>query len=188
MRNIKSGMLNKVAAVALSAVIATGTTLAPAFAATNGSVGATSSGSATVTAFVGALVRVTAVDDLALGTWTGVGSLATADNVCIWTTTGGYNVTASGDGGGGSDFALSNGASGSLAYTVKWDDTASSSTLTTMTTGTALTGQVSGANSTDCNAGANLSATVAVEIAEADLTAADSGSYSGVLTLVIAPE
>jgi hypothetical protein len=60
--------------------------------------------------------------------------------------------------------------------------------LTTMTTGTALTGQVSGANSTDCNAGANLSATVAVEIAEADLTAADSGSYSGVLTLVIAPE
>jgi len=188
MNNQKSGLIKKATAIALSAAMLAGTAIAPAFAATNGAVGASSTGTSTVTAFVGSLVRVTAIDDLALGTWTGTGSLSTADNVCIWTTTGGYNVTATGDGGAGTDFELSNGAAGSLAYSVKWDDAPSSATLTTMTTGTALTGQVSGANTTDCNAGANLSATVSVEIAEGALTAADSGSYSGVLTLVIAPE
>ena len=188
MVNHKSGLMKKVTAIALSTAMLAGTAIAPAYAATNGSVGASSTGTSTVTAFVGSLVRVTAIDDLALGTWTGSGGLTTSDNVCVWTTTGGYNVTATGSGGTGTDFELTNGASGTLAYSVSWDDTASSSTLSAMTPGTALTGQVSGANTTDCNAGASLSATVAVEVAEADLTAADSGSYSGVLTLVIAPE
>jgi hypothetical protein len=182
------GVFRKAATVALSTAMLAGTAIGPAFAASNGSVGASSTGTSTVTAFVGSLVRVTAVDDLALGTWTGTGALETTDSVCIWTTTGGYNVTATGDGGGGSAFQLSNGASGTLDYTVKWDDAPASSTLTTMTSGTALSGQVSGANTTDCNAGASLTATVGVEISESSLTAADSGSYSGVLTLVIAPE
>ena len=181
------GIMRTAATVALSTAMLAGTAIGPAFAASNGSVGASSTGTSTVTAFVGSLVRVTAVDDLALGTWTGTGALETTDSVCIWTTTGGYNVTATGSGVGGG-FSLSNGASGTLDYAVKWDDAPTSSTLAAMTSGTALTGQVSGANTTDCNAGSSLTATVGVEITETDLTAADSGSYTGVLTLLIAPE
>jgi hypothetical protein len=182
---MRNTMMNKVAAVALSATMLAGTAISPAMAATNGSVGATSTGSSTITAVVGSLVRVTAVDDIDLGSWTGSGDLQAQDDVCIWTTTGGYNVTATGNGGGGSDFSLTNG-SDTLTYAVKWAD--ESSGLTALSTGAALTGQQSNATSTDCNAGANLSATVAVEITETALSGADSGSYSGVLTLVIAPE
>jgi hypothetical protein len=180
------GIMKKAATVALSAAMLAGTAIAPAFAATNGSVGSTSTGSSTITVFVGSLVRVTAVDDLDLGAWSGTGDLVVADDVCIWTTTGGYNVTASGNGGTGTDFALTNGTE-SLTYAVKWGDSAGVAT-DNMTSGSPLGTQFSGANSTDCNGGANLTATVEVEILDADLSGADSGTYTGVLTLVIAPE
>ena len=68
MNNQKSGLIKKATAIALSAAMLAGTAIAPAFAATNGAVGASSTGTSTVTAFVGSLVRVTAIDDLALGT------------------------------------------------------------------------------------------------------------------------
>ena len=70
---------------------------------------------------------------------------------------------------------------------MKWGDSAGAAT-DALTSGATLASQVSGANSTDCNAGANLTAAVEVKIAGAALSVAGSGSYSGVLTLVIAPE
>ena len=180
------GIMKKAATVALSAAMLAGTAIAPALAATNGTIGSSSTGTSTITAFVGSLVRVSAVDDLDLGSWSGSGDLTQADNVCVWTTTGGYNITATGDGGTGSDFALNNGTQ-DLAYSVKWGDSAGAAT-DGLTSGSPLGGQVSGANSTDCNSGTSLTATVEVEILGADLSSADSGTYTGVLTLVIAPE
>ena len=182
----KGTLVNKAASVALSAALLAGTAAYPAFAATQGSVGATSTGTSTVTVTVASLARVTAVDDMDLGTWSGSGALSTSDDVCIWTTGGGYSITADGDGQGGA-FELAQGQD-TIAYSVKWAATAGDPNGTSLTAGTALTGQSTSATSSDCNAGANLTATVAVEIAEGDLSSAPSGAYSGVLTLVVAPE
>jgi len=180
-KNTKSSVIPAV----LSAAILAGAPISAAYAATQGTIGATSDGAVSISVSLGSLARITDLDDITFGTWSGTGSLATSDDVCVWVSGGGYAVTAEGNGTGNA-FELTNGSE-TIAYTVKWDDVAGSTTGTGLTSGGSLGSQTSSATSTDCSGG-SMTATVAVEIAEAELGAAGSGAYNGVLTLVIAPE
>ena len=159
----------------------------PAFSASQGSVGGTSSGSVDISVTVPQLTRISALNDISLGTWSGSGALNGSDSLCVWTTTGGYNITASGDGAGGA-FTLDDGSGTTLAYTVQWADSAGAGSGSAMTTGNALTGQTAAATSSTCSGGASLDATVLVDIAETALASVTDGSYTGTLTLVVAPE
>ena len=162
------------------------TTGGPADAVTQGTTGPTSTGSTDLSAAVPWIARISAVNDISLGTWSGTGALWNWDTLCVWTTTGAYNITASGDGAGGM-FAVTNGTD-NINYLVAWSDTPSFAGLNLLTPGAALPGQNTNASTTDCNGGASPTATVLVAVFASDLEAAPAGAYSGTLTLVVAPE
>ena len=133
----------------------------PAVAATQGTIGSTSTGSLGLALTIPSLVRITQVDDIALGNWTGAGALQGADSLCVFSTTRRYRVTATGSGAGGA-FELAGGAT-VLPYAVQWRDVAGATSGAAMTAGTALNGQASATNSTICGGGTN--ATVIVIVA-----------------------
>jgi len=162
--------------------------LAPAaMAADQGAIDATSEGSLEVTLELPELVRISDLDDIDLGTFAGA-ALDGTDDVCVWSTTRAYSITATGDGGGGS-FTLTGNTSGDdLAYAVEWADNAGETSGTTLSSGTTLTGRTTNATSTDCNGGNDPNATVIVDVADTDLAAVTADSYSGTLTLLVAPE
>ena len=112
-----------------------------------------------------------------------------SQDVCAYSqsATNGYNVRASGSGGSGA-FTLSNGASGTLDYEVRWNASAGSPSGTLLSPNVPLTGLTSTATQNQCKNGPANSASLIVVIRSAAATAATAGSYTGTLTLVIAPE
>jgi hypothetical protein len=162
---------------------------APAFAATQGTLGVASSGSARISATLNPVARVSNLNDLTLPAWNGSGDVAAYDDVCVYTNTAGgkYNVTVTGDGSGNA-FTLTDGRN-TMAYQVTWNTAASATGAKSLSSGRAersLTGASTA--STDCGAGASLNARLAVKVPEATLLATPAGTYTGAVTVTIAPE
>ena len=162
--------------IAASAILAGGISTALAL-------GPTDDADIDIDAVVPNLVNLTGADDMDLGTWSGSGDMSDDDDVCVWSSTNGYNVTATGDGAAGA-FTLSDG-SNTLAYTVAWDDIDTQDQ--SLTSGVALTGQSTDATSVVCAVGGD-TANVGVTITEAAVAAAPAGSYSGTLSVTVAAE
>lgn len=105
---------------------------------------------------------------------------------CVNSSSGRYRVTATGT-GGASTFQLNAGAGLNLPYSVEWSDSGSATTGDALTPGVALTGQTT-PFITSCLLG-SISATVIVRLAASDLQQAVAGvTYTGALTLLVAPE
>jgi hypothetical protein len=174
------------AAAALSSVLVFAVAM-PAGAATQGVVGSTSTGSVAITATVPNLVRISSLDDIALGTWSGSGDMTGSDNACVWSTTRKYQITATGSGTAGA-FTLTNGGAtpSTIAYSVQWAGTSGAGSGSAMTSGTALTGQTTSTTSTTC--GGSTNSTLLIRVLDADLSSAPAATYTGTLTLVVAPE
>ena len=175
------------AGVAFAAMAASG---GVAFAATQGTVGATSTGSLNITLTIPQLVRITGLTDITMPTWDGSTDIQGTDNVCVFSSTRRYTVTATGS-GASSAFTLADGTAptpNTIAYAVEWAASSGASSGTGLTSGTALTAQTTNATSTTCAGGTN--ATVIVKITSANLSAAPSAgtNYTGTLTLVVAPD
>jgi hypothetical protein len=156
------------------------------FAAEQGDISdTTSTGTLDLTLEVPPLVRISDLEDIDLGTFDGV-SMSGADDVCVWSTTRAYTITASGDGG---SFTLTGGTSGdTLAYSVEWAESAGATSGVQLASGAALTGRTTTATSASCNGGNTPNAAVIVEVGDGDLAAAPADTYTGTLTLVVAPE
>lgn len=149
-----------------------------------GTLGTSSTGSLDITLQVAPLVLVTNLNDIALGTYSGTGNLSNSDNFCIYHNGDGkFNITMNGS-GTGSAYTLANG-SNLLPYTVGFTNGAAP--IAPMTTLVALTGQT-GANLVDstCSGGDNVK--VDITVANASLATAPAGTYTGTLTMVVAPE
>lgn len=158
-------------------------------AATQGSLGSTSTGSVSISASVPNRVRISGLSDVAFTNVDPTIDASNAQNVCVWsnTSTRGYNLTASGSGAANA-FTLTN-ASVTVPYSVEWSNTSGQSTGTALSSGTALTGQTSAATNANCASGPSASASLIVKIAAADLQGMQaSTSYTGTLTLLVAPE
>jgi hypothetical protein len=155
-----------------------------AFAATQGILGATSQGTLDITLTIDPLVQISALDDIALGTYTGGANMTGADDLCVYSNTGGYDITATGNGAGQAFELL--GSSANIPYTVEWATTAGAGTGASLTTGTPLTGQSGAFTTPNCNGGDN--AQVIVTVDSTDLAAAPADNYTGVLTLLVAPQ
>jgi hypothetical protein len=132
--------------------------------------------------------RITGLSDVAFGLITGTADQAISESVCAYSSssTGGYSVTATGDGSGGA-FELSAGAD-QLAYDVLWTDSADQAGGTALVAGSATAGFTSVANQQFCNSGPSTSASLTVVIRSASLGSAMVGSYAGTLQITIAPE
>ena len=183
---VKHNAVKKFAAMAtVAAVLAT--SALPAFAVTQGTLGSTSSGSLSITVTVPSLARITKLADIALGTWTGTGAMNGSDNsICVWSSTGGYSITATGSGAANA-FTLAGTGGNTVAYNVQWAQTGGASSGSAVTAGTALTGQNTNATSTDCSTGVASTAGVFVTIPEANIAGKPAGAYSGSLTLLVTP-
>ncbi len=160
-------------------------------AATDGSLGTTSTGTLEINVDVEDIVMISGLSDIPIAfDNTGTGDLTGSSTACIYRNGAGtYSVNASGD-GVGSAFTIQNAAPTPtiVAYTVAWDDDVAGAATAAVGLGTPLGGQT-GANTTetDCSTG-GANAFVEVTVPRASLTAAPSGTYNGTLTLEIAPE
>lgn len=162
----------------------------PALAASDGTIGATSSGSVSISATVPGRVQISKLTDLVFGTVDPTANAAKTENVCVWSNTSGrtYQITASGSGGGASNtFALTDGTT-ELPYSVEWAASSGQTSGTALATGTALTGLTSSATNPTCSVGSATTASLIVKMAASDLQAAVASSYTGTLTLVVAPQ
>lgn len=160
-----------------------------ASAATQGSLGSTSTGTVTIGASVPNRVQLTGLNDVSFTNQDPTVAASDAQSVCVWsnTSTRGYNITATGDGASNA-FTLASGAL-SVPYSVEWAGSSGQTSGTALSTGTALTGLTSTATNPTCSAGPSSTASLIVNISTASLQSMQAAtSYTGTLTLVVAPE
>lgn len=159
-----------------------------ASAATQGSLGATSTGSVDISATVPGRVQISGLSDVVFGSVDPAVAASNAQDICVWSNTSGraYDVTATGSGAANA-FTLSDGTN-SLAYSVEWAATAGQTSGTALVPATSLTGLASTATNPTCSSGPASSASLVVKMTAANLQAAVASSYTGTLTLVVAPQ
>lgn len=159
-----------------------------AYASTQGTLGATSTGSVEISATVPGRVQISGLSDVLFGTVDPAAAASDAQDVCVWSNTSGrvYNITATGSGAGNA-FTLTDGTN-TLAYGVEWAASSGQTSGTALTAGTTLGALTSTATTADCSAGPAASASLIVNLTAADLQAAVAASYAGTLTLLVAPE
>jgi len=181
----------KLIAVALMAATSLSSS---AYAATQGTTGSTSSGSSNITITKPVQAQISDLTDMTLSSWTaGDGAVTLTDNVCVYSSTGSYKVTATGSGASNA-FSLASG-SNNLPYTVTWNAGgagALANTGTSLTAGTQSTGfSNASTTSVNCNGGgtANDTARVVVGITSANMQAAvaSTTAYAGTLTMLVTP-
>lgn len=131
-------------------------------------------------------VRVSGFVNLSLGSYSGTGSLSSNIDLCVYSDTGSYDVTISGQGGSGSAFAVSSG-SGTIPYSVYWNDASGTAGSVQVTTpGSPLIGRRNADPShSDCNSGTN--ANLEIRFSEVNLQSARAGSYFGTVTVLVEP-
>jgi hypothetical protein len=176
----------RVAAVLLAGAGLAGT----AQAATQGNLGASSTGTVVINASVPAQVRISGLSDVNFTAVNPNNDAANAQNVCVWSNNANkrYNITASGS-GTGSAFALTSTGLAEIPYSVEWDDVSGATSGAGLTSGTALGNQTSAANNPSCTGLANESASLIVKVAATNLQAMQAETtYTGTLTLTVAPE
>ena len=169
MKNVRLALIASVFAVS-------GTALA----ASDGTLGTSSTGTSVVTIIKENAVQISNVNDLDLGTHATLSADAVlSDDVCIFSSTVGYNVTATSANGA---FNLADGAN-TIAYSVTWTVGV---TTAPMVYNTAITGLSGDNTSLTCSTSTN--ATFEATVASADFNAANPGTYTDTLTLLVAPE
>lgn len=140
-------------------------------------------------AFAADKVRITGLSDVAFGTITNFAADSVrSQSICVFakSTNDNYRVTASGTGSGGA-FTLSSG-SDTLPYEVEWSDTSGQTSGAQLSANVAMTGQQSTATSDDCSKGPATTASLVVILRSAAVSSAITGTYTGALTIVVAPE
>lgn len=157
-----------------------------AFAATDGTLGATSTGTSDISLTVPELILISGMADVSFGTWSGSGDLDGNEDVCIYTNkaAGTYVVTATGDGAANA-FTVTDG-SNTIAYAVAYNDVSGTTGEAALTTNV-QSAQQSGADTSSQSCGGSDNANFHVTVTEANLLAAPAGAYSGTLTLVVEP-
>ncbi len=175
--------------ILIAAIAALGTFSAGIFAASDGDVGTTSTGTTDITLVVPDLVRISDLSDIDLGTYSGMGTETGNTDACIFRNGAGtYTVTATTDKG---DFRISRGAGGTAAedidFDAYWNDESGTTGRAALTYNTALTTQ-SGANTAAIDCGGGTNANFSVEIAAADMQTKNPATYEATVTIVIAPE
>ena len=170
-------------AVGLAAALSVSALGGVAFAATQGTLGSTSTGTSSLSATVTSLVQITDVADITLTAATAADPLAGSDSVCVYSNASGnlYEITAQSANGSGS-FLLSDG-SNTMAYTVSWTD--ADSTNVSLTEGAQSNSNLDGSASTTCSD--SLTSSVALNVPAATWTTSPAGTYTDTLTLVVAP-
>lgn len=171
-----------------SAALFAGALGAPASAATDGTLGATSTGSVAITASVPSRARISGLADVDFTNQDPAIPATDAQDVCVWsnTATGAYTITATGS-GASSAFTLSDGTT-TVPYSVEWAASAGATSGTALTAGAASGTLTSTAANHGCTSGPSATASLVIGVTSADLSSMSAGaSYTGTLTLLVTP-
>ena len=154
-------------------------------AATDGTLGTTSTFSYNVTITIPERVRISGLQDAAFGAF-GSSDTRINDDVCIYSNTSGgnYDVTATGSGAGNA-FTIASGPN-TVPYRLFWNDVTGTVGQTELSAGTTLVGQT-GADRTDTSCSGGNNANIDILIERASVEGNPNGTYTGVITLVIEP-
>lgn len=132
-------------------------------------------------------VRISRLTDVAIGSISNFTTdIVRSQNVCAHSTAASnrYSVTARGSGTGNA-FTLASGTA-RLAYEVQWAGAIGQTSGTNLVTGVAQGGFTGRGNTSTCGNGVR-TASLIVILRAAQVSAATAGTYSGVLTLILAP-
>ncbi|MBD3649622.1 MAG: hypothetical protein HUJ31_19690 [Pseudomonadales bacterium] len=165
-------------------VVAAGMISAQAMAASQGTVGSSSTGTSDVSITVNDLVRITSVADISL-TYSGGGPLVGSTQYCVFRNGGDqYKVTLTTDQGA---FEVTSGTtSDTIPFTVNVDDDIIAGGGETLSYNTASSVALLGSASANCGGADN--GEVEVNFAEADLQAVTSASdYNATMTILVEP-
>jgi hypothetical protein len=130
--------------------------------------------------------RITDLVDLNGGTWAGEsGQINLEDDICIFSSSGNYTVTASGS-GAANRFRVANGAE-FMNYTVRWNNVSGTTSGQVQLTKDVVSATLATTEtvSDDCSGGATPTAHIQVRFGNGQLRKNLPGSYTGTLTLVI---
>lgn len=138
-------------------------------------------------------VGISALSDVPFGTIGNVGiDSVRSQSICLYAKSppnNQYTITATGSGNAGA-FLLSSGVD-TLSYEVQWSDTAGQTSGSQLVANQPLTAQrssVGAGDPGDCSKGPVTTASLIILLRAAELSAASSGTYTGTLTLLVAPE
>jgi hypothetical protein len=184
----KAGLLSVRTAGAVVALVA-GVIAAPANAATQGTLGATSTGSVSISVSVANRAQITGLTDVAFTNVDPATAASNSQSNCVWsnTATKGYSITATGSGTSGA-FTLANGSL-TVPYSVQWSASSGQSSGTALAAGTALSGLTTTAVNPTCSSSPNTTSSLIVTISAPNLQSMVSAtSYTGTLTLLVTPQ
>jgi hypothetical protein len=159
-------------------------------AATQGAIGATSTGTVTINATINSLVQISDLNDITFSGLTGGATAQQTDNICVWSNTASksYTIKATGN-GTTSAFTLASGANAAIPYSVAWANTAGATSGTALTTNVTSAAFTSTAVAPLCGLGASPTSTLLVSIGATDQAAmVANAAYAGVLTLLVTPQ
>ena len=177
------------AAKVLGCMIGMAMIASPAFASTQGTLGATSTGSITISVSVANRAQITGLTDVTFTNIDPASAASAAQNNCVWsnTATKGYSITATGSGTSGA-FTLANGSL-TVPYSVQWGQTSGQGTGTALSAGTALTGLTTTAANPTCSTSPSTTSSLIVTISAPSLQSMVSATaYTGSLTLLVTPQ
>lgn len=167
--------------LAFAATLMTG----QAFAASDGTLGASSSGTTDLTLEIADRVQITSVEDIALGAWSGSGNMVGTTQFCVYRSGGdNYAVTLTADTGA---FQVDSATTlDSIAFSAKVDDDLDASDGEALTYNTQSAVALVGSSSFTCGGADN--AELQVTFAEAALQAASTANdYQATVTILVEP-
>ena len=139
-------------------------------------------------------IQISDVGDLDLGQFSSLAPAATAndsDDVCVFSTTGGYSITIDSKNRPG-EFTLSNGGTGpadSMAYSVTWQAAGAPAALPITPAGSTLGNAAAplpaSSTSPSCADSGGTNATFAVSVDAVAFNAATAGTYEDTVTLLV---
>ena len=142
----------------------------------------------TVSIVVPQLVRISQMDDMPLGYWSGKDDLDAQQQVCVWSSSRIYSLTALSTNPVAGDFTLLGPDELHIAYSVQWTDAESSQH--SLAHGQLVSGLATAARSSDCSDadGQARPATLAVHVDRKALQKGVVGRYADTLLVVVAAE
>lgn len=154
-----------------------------AMAATQGTLGAESSGEVVISVTTVDQIKISGLTDIALAEAPS-GEYMGTSGACVYrNASGSYTLRADGSGTNNA-FVLSDGGTYAIPYTVNYDDGNGSVPVSAATT---LLGRKN-ANTAAPDCGGSSNGVISVSVAQADIASVPAGTYSGTLTLTVAPE
>lgn len=161
-----------------------------AVAATQGTLGTTSTGTVGVSLTINPVYQVTSLTDFVLGTYGGTGAMTGNQDVCVYTNdaTRSYGVRVTDSSTmSATGFSVQNaGATAQIPYTLRWNDATGIAGNTALAYNTRLASIDANITSATCATGGD-SANLQISLLATDLQAAPAGSYTTTVSVLIEP-